>query len=72
MEGKIQGKAPRGRPRHKHLAQVKRDMGKKSHSEVKELAWDRKEWRADGYQSKDCNTIADVGEKYNNLPFLFL
>jgi hypothetical protein len=60
MEGKIEGKAPRGRPRDKHLGQVKKDRGKKSHREVKELTLDRKEWRAIVYQSKDYNT------RYNN------
>jgi hypothetical protein len=45
MEGTIEGKAPRGRPRDKYLGQVKKDTGKKSHREVTELAWDRKEWR---------------------------
>jgi hypothetical protein len=38
MEGKIEGKASRGRPRDKHLGQVKKDTGKKSLGEVKELA----------------------------------
>jgi hypothetical protein len=51
MEGKIEGKAPRGRPRDKFLGQVKRDTGKKNHREVKELAWDRAKWRAAVYQS---------------------
>jgi hypothetical protein len=41
--GKIEGGAPRGRPRDKYLGQVKKDTGKKSHREVKEIAWDRKE-----------------------------
>jgi hypothetical protein len=43
MDGKIEGRAPRGRPRDKYLGQVKKDTGKKSHMGVKELAWDRKE-----------------------------
>jgi hypothetical protein len=30
---------------------MKKDTGKKSHREVKELAWDRKEWRTAVYQS---------------------
>jgi hypothetical protein len=34
--------------------------GKKSQREVKELAWDGKEWRAEAYQSKDCNTITII------------
>jgi hypothetical protein len=46
MERKIEGKTPRGRPGDKYLGQVQKDTGKKSHREVKELAWDRKEWRA--------------------------
>jgi hypothetical protein len=46
-----EGKAPRGRPRDKYLGKVKKDTGKKSHREVKELAWDKKEWRASVYQS---------------------
>jgi hypothetical protein len=33
------------------LGQVKKDTGKKSHKEVKELAWDTKKWRAAVYQS---------------------
>jgi hypothetical protein len=35
----------------KYLGQVKKDTRKKSRREVKELAWDRKEWRAAVYQS---------------------
>jgi hypothetical protein len=38
MEGKIEGRAPLGRPRGKYLGQIKKDMGKKSQREVKELA----------------------------------
>jgi hypothetical protein len=34
MEGKIEGKAPRGRPRDKYLGQIKKDTGKKSHREM--------------------------------------
>jgi hypothetical protein len=34
-----------------------RPAGKRSQWEMKELAWDRKEWRAAAYQSQDCNTI---------------
>jgi hypothetical protein len=46
MEGKIEGKAPGGRPRDKYLGKVKKDAGKKRHGEVKKIAWDGKEWRA--------------------------
>jgi hypothetical protein len=48
----LNGKAPRGRPRDKYLGQLGKDTEKKSHKEVKELEWDRKEWRAAEY---DCN-----------------
>jgi hypothetical protein len=51
MVGKMEGKAPLGRPKDKYLGQVKKDTGKKSHREVKELAWDRKEWGAAVYKS---------------------
>jgi hypothetical protein len=51
MNGKIEGKAPCGRPRNKYLGHVKKDTGKKRHREVKELAWDRKEWKAAVYRS---------------------
>jgi hypothetical protein len=51
MEEKIEGKAPRGRSRHKYLGQAKKHTGKKSHREVKEQPWDRKECRAVVYQS---------------------
>jgi hypothetical protein len=51
MEGKIEGKAPRGRPTDKYLGKVKKDTGKKSPREARELAWHRKEWRAAVYQS---------------------
>jgi hypothetical protein len=51
MEGNVEGKAPRGRPRDKNLGQFKMDTGEKIHREVKELEWDRKEWRAEVYQS---------------------
>jgi hypothetical protein len=51
MEGKTERKGPRERPRDKYLGQVKKDSVKKSHREVKELAWVRNEWRAAVYQS---------------------
>jgi hypothetical protein len=40
MEEKIEGRAPRERPRDKCLGQIKKDARKKSHREVKGLAWD--------------------------------
>jgi hypothetical protein len=51
IEGKTEGKAPRGRPRDKYLGKINKNMGKKSDREVKELAWDRKEWRGAVHQS---------------------
>jgi hypothetical protein len=51
MEGKIEERSPRIRPRDKYLGQIKKDTGKKSHRVVKEQAWDRKVWRAAVYQS---------------------
>jgi hypothetical protein len=50
MNGKIEGKAPRGRPWDKYLGQVEKDTGKKSHREVFGLACIKKEWRAAIYQ----------------------
>jgi hypothetical protein len=41
MEGKFEEKVHRGRPNNKYFGQVKKDTGKKSHRELKELAWDR-------------------------------
>jgi hypothetical protein len=35
----------------------KKDTGKKSHREIKELTWDKEEWSAAVSQSYDCNTI---------------
>jgi hypothetical protein len=51
MEGKTEGRVPRGRPRDKYLGQIKKGKGKTSHMEVKESARNRKEWRAALYQS---------------------
>jgi hypothetical protein len=67
LERKIEGKAPRGRPRDMYLGQVKKDMGKKNHREVKGLAWDGKEWRAAVHQSADCNTIVVVAIFFFNV-----
>jgi hypothetical protein len=43
-EGKIEGRAYRGRPRDKYFGHDKKNTKKKSHREVKEQASDRKEW----------------------------
>jgi hypothetical protein len=45
----LNGKPPRGRPGDKYLGKVKKDTGKSSHREVKELAGDKKERRAAVY-----------------------
>jgi hypothetical protein len=51
-EGKIEGKVPRGRPRYKHLGQIKILRRKKYHG-VSQLALDREGWRAAVNQSLD-------------------
>ena len=53
IEGKIEGKVPRGRPRDKYIGQIKKKVQRKRYQEVSQLALDREGWRAAVNQSKD-------------------
>jgi hypothetical protein len=50
-DGKIEGKAPRGRPRDKYMGQIKKKLHRKKYQEVSQLALDRVGWRAAVNQS---------------------
>ena len=45
MEGKIEGKRGRGRPRLSYISQIKNKINVMSYKEVKEAALDRKSWK---------------------------
>jgi hypothetical protein len=51
IEGKIEGKVPRGRPRDKCIGQIKKKVHRKKYQEVSQLALDRVGWRAAVNQS---------------------
>jgi hypothetical protein len=51
IEGKIEGKVPRGRPRDKYMGQIKKKVQCKKYQEVSQLAVDRVGWRAAVNQS---------------------
>jgi hypothetical protein len=46
IEGKIEGKVRRGRPRDKSIGQIKKKVRRKKYQEVSQLALDRVGWRA--------------------------
>jgi hypothetical protein len=51
IEGKIEGKVLRGRPRDKYMGQIKKKVRCKKYQEVRQLALDRVDWRAAVNQS---------------------
>jgi hypothetical protein len=51
IEGKIEGKFLRGRPRNKYMGQIKKKVCCKKYQEVSQLALDRIGWRAAVNQS---------------------
>jgi hypothetical protein len=51
IEGKIEGKVPRGRPWDKYMGQVKKKVHCKKYQGVSKLALDRVGWRAAVNQS---------------------
>ena len=51
LEGRVEGKNCRGRPRLCFINQNVKDVGCKKYSEMKRLAQDRKDWRAASNQS---------------------
>ena len=54
LEGKIEGKNCRGRPRLDYVRQIINDVGCRNYKEMKELAQVRKAWRAASNRSADC------------------
>ena len=53
IEGNIEGKNARGRPRLEYMTQIREDVGKSSYTAMKRMAQHRAEWRAAANQSKD-------------------
>ena len=53
LEGRVEGKNARGRPRLCFINQIVKDVGCKKYSEMKRLAQNRKAWRAASNQSED-------------------
>jgi hypothetical protein len=51
IDGKIEGKVLRGRPRDKYIGQIKKKVRCKKYQEVSQLALDRVDWRAAVNQS---------------------
>ena len=51
MEGLVEGKRARGRPRRKYISQIMQDLGCGSFTELKRLADNRTEWRTAANQS---------------------
>jgi hypothetical protein len=51
IEGKIEGKVLRGRPRDIYIGQIKKKVRCKKYQEVSQLALDRAGWRAEVNQS---------------------
>lgn len=54
IEGSIEGKNCRGRPRQEYVAQIIQDVGCERYVEMKRLAQNRKKWRSASNQSNDC------------------
>ena len=53
MEGRVEDKNCRGRPRLEYVKQIASDVGCGSYVEMKRLAQDREAWRSASSQSKD-------------------
>ena len=53
IEGCVEGKNCRGRPRMEYIQQIMMDQGCKSYEETKRKASNREEWRIATNQSKD-------------------
>lgn len=53
IEGKVNGKNPKGRPRLQFIKQIIQDSGSNSYEEMKRKALDRGKWKAATNQSQD-------------------
>jgi hypothetical protein len=53
IEGKIEGKVPRGRPRDEYMGKIKKIVHCRKYQEVSQIALDRLGWRAPVNQSED-------------------
>ena len=73
LQGEVEQKRGRGRPRLKHFDQIIRDMGCVTFREAKKLARDIAEWRrvVALNQSQDC-VLNDDDEKLYITFFVFL
>ena len=54
IEGQVNGKRGKGRPRMCYIGQIIKDVGEKKYVSMKRLADRRAEWRAASNQSSDC------------------
>ena len=54
IEGQVDGKRGKGRPRMCYLGQIIKDVGEKKYVSMKRLADRKAEWRAASNQSSDC------------------
>ena len=54
IEGQVNGKRGKGRPRMCYIGQIIKDVGEKKYVSMKRLAERRAEWRAASNQSSDC------------------
>ena len=54
VEGQVDGKRGKGRPRMCYIGQIIEDVREKKYVSMKRLANRRAEWRAASNQSSDC------------------
>jgi hypothetical protein len=52
LEGRVEGKNYRGRPRLEYIEQIIKDVECKTYSEIRRMVEDRTGWRAASYQPK--------------------
>jgi hypothetical protein len=52
LEGRVEGKNYRGRPRLEYIEQIRKDVECNTYSEMKGMVEDRTGWRAASYQPK--------------------
>jgi len=53
IEGYVDGKTGRGSPIMEYVSDIMKDIGIRSYRDIKELSFDREDWRAAANQSRD-------------------